>query len=174
MGWLYWALTLAHDAEHKWKRFWRAFYSHADKNDIGRRMLHHGTTPDLLIQIVHFFEYDLSLCAVAPKQLDVFKQSILYVDFDEDSGTFVGPEEHLAKPKIDTSSLEWELGTLIRYVARNQKHGVFDLETMERFQQIHSGTQDYSERTALLHSLQDELLSSGDAPAVEAVPHQWP
>ena len=159
VGWLYWSVTLSTEDRGRWERFWAGFYSHRDKNSVGRRMLGHATTTDLLPTIVHFFEYESPFFSVSPREIDVYKQGMLNVDFNPAAGMFVAPEEHLANSRIDTSSLRDSIELLIQYVARNKKKGVFDLENIARFKEIHSAAKTNADLAGLLRSFQNDLLT---------------
>lgn len=150
IGWLYWALSLKESDDEGWRLFWKAFRSHALKNEIGRRMARHLSTEGLLPRLSNFFELHFPFFAVTPGTLDRLKQAMLYVDFDHKKRKFVGPIDRAGGREIDNGDFFEEIWRLIRYIAYNREHYVFDLGVMTAFRKLNYQAQNVRHLAALI------------------------
>lgn len=169
IGWLYVALLFPEGPDQEWVHFWKGFYSHELKNEIGRNMLVHESTGYFLPPQVHFFRHRLPFFTVSPTQLEREKQAMLYVDFDERKGRFVSPRSYFeitrdwTKPvwpigyinqmeeqKAPNRGLISEVETLVRYVARNAAVNVFDRRVLAAYRELSGLVLDEQDRVYFL------------------------
>lgn len=136
VGWMYWALSLREHDEEGWELFWQAFRSHPLKNEIGRLMALDLSTGGLLPLRSDFFRFRFPFFAVTPATLDRIKQTMLYVDFDGKKRQFISPIDRAGGSEIDNSDLFEQTWRLIRYIAYNREHHVFDLRVMDAFRRL--------------------------------------
>jgi AbiV family abortive infection protein len=172
IGWLYLTLTLPEGSDPNWPNFWRGFYSHEAKNEVGREMTSHESTGNFLPVQVHFFRHPFPFFTVPPALLDREKQAMLYVDFDSKGGRFVSPgsyfeftrdwskvvlpmdyikqQEQEELQKAPNRGLIRELETLVRYVARNAEAHVFDKRVLAAYREFSGLVEDEQDRVYFL------------------------
>lgn len=151
IGLLYWALTIPMGPPHadaQWNRFWKGFHSHELKNEVGRLMMVHGD--GLLPGLAHFFGHRFPFLAVRPRDLELQKQTMLYVNFHRESGRFVSPRDVFGSGTWDNRPLIEEVESLVRYVARNNQQHVFDPRVLKAYRELHTLAVDRSDWAALL------------------------
>ncbi len=173
IGWLYRGLMLPEGPDPDWRSFWRGFYSHEIKNEIGRDMGMHESTGGLLTGQVHFFRHPFPFFSVPPALLEREKQAMLYVEFDDRRQAFVSPRGYFDfKPqdwskgshavdyfkrqqqeefeKAPNRGLIREVETLVRYVARNAEAHVFDRDVLAAYREFNGLVEDEQDRVYFL------------------------
>ncbi len=150
IGWMYWALSLRSDDEGGWERFWNGLTHHSVKNEVGRLMALDLSKGGLLPLRSAYFEFRFPFFAVTPASLDRLKQTMLYVNFDHNKKEFISPLDRPGGGQIDNSDFFEEVWRLIRYVAYNREHHVFDLRIITAFHRVNQQAHNRQHWAALM------------------------
>src|SRR6266496_466367 len=167
IGWLYRALMLDPEAKADWRQWWKGkggFRDHVLKNELGRMMM---SSPGLLPILTPLFRDRFPFFTVSPKALDRHKMAMLYLDFDHDSRQWLSPKSYLNTYGIDNRPLIEEVEQVVRFVARNNKAGVFNPRVVAAFRQLNELASDEPGRFALLRLFYATILRASTGQSQE-------
>lgn len=104
IGWLFWAVGLRTiNNQETWQYFWKKYTDHQHKIKIGFMLRHRATTDSLIPGIEDYFVAEYPLMPTSPAAYTELRESLLYLDYDHKTNSFLGPREKFGDKVLATN-----------------------------------------------------------------------